>query len=110
MNSRCSDRDGVILRRRKTYARVTRIKWERHMQSSDQHDELVMELVDLALLQEPSAREGYLHDACHGDPALIEEVLHCIAWNERMDVVLARPVDIPDEIDDESPLHPAQLL
>ena len=49
-----------------------------------QDDDLVMNLVELALSQPPDTREAYLRTACTGDAELFSQVWDYVQWNHRM--------------------------
>jgi tetratricopeptide (TPR) repeat protein/TolB-like protein len=47
-------------------------------------DELVMNIVELALAQPVAERDSYLENACGGDPHLLAEVRGYVEWEARM--------------------------
>ena len=57
-----------------------------------QDDELVMNLVELALSQPPDTREAYLLAACAGDAELFSQVWDYVQWNHRMQDFLLEPL------------------
>jgi eukaryotic-like serine/threonine-protein kinase len=57
-----------------------------------QDDDLVMNLVEMALSQAPEAREAYLEKACEGDQELFGEVWEYVRWNHRMQDFLLEPL------------------
>lgn len=58
---------------------------------SEEHDELVMSLVESVMKHPPEERPARLQALCH-DPALHEEVRVCIEWEERMGGFLLDPL------------------
>ena len=57
-----------------------------------QDDDLVMNLVELALSQPPDTRETYLRTACAGDAELFSQVWDYVQWNHRMQDFLLDPL------------------
>jgi eukaryotic-like serine/threonine-protein kinase len=57
-----------------------------------QDDDLVMNLVELALARAPEDRERYLYSACAHDSQLFEEVRKYVEWEERMNGFLLDPL------------------
>jgi serine/threonine protein kinase/tetratricopeptide (TPR) repeat protein len=57
-----------------------------------QDDDLVMNLVELALSQPPDTRETYLRTACGTDGELFTEVWDHVQWNHRMQDFLLEPL------------------
>ncbi|HXP87653.1 MAG TPA: protein kinase [Bryobacteraceae bacterium] len=57
-----------------------------------QDDDLVMNLVELALSQPAEAREAYLRTACDGDAELFSQVWDYVQWNHRMQGFLLEPL------------------
>ena len=78
------------------------------MQSKTQDDDLVMNLVELALARPASERTVYLQSACAGDTELLTRVWHYVEWEERMNGFLLDPLYPPAEI--EHPFEPGELL
>jgi tetratricopeptide (TPR) repeat protein len=64
----------------------------RGAQNDELDDELVMNLVELALSQPPDAREDYLRSACSGKPELFSQVWDYVQWNHRMQGFLLEPL------------------
>ena len=62
------------------------------MLNKAQDDELVMNLVDLALSRPPDQRETYLRNACGDDLELFEKTWTYVRWEERMNGFLLDPV------------------
>lgn len=62
------------------------------MEPKAQSDELVMNLVDLALSRPADERQDYLETACGGDADLLEAVRCFVQWEERMQGFLQDPV------------------
>jgi serine/threonine protein kinase len=73
-----------------------------------QDDELVMELVEMALASPPHDIERYLQEACGGDPALLLQVRSYVEWEQRMEGFLAEPLYPRAFL--EHPFEPGQLL
>jgi hypothetical protein len=61
------------------------------MPSEQEHDELVMSLVESVMKHPPEERTARLQALCR-DPALHEEVRVCIEWEERMGGFLLDPL------------------
>jgi serine/threonine protein kinase/tetratricopeptide (TPR) repeat protein len=78
------------------------------MPSKAQDDELVMNLLELALARPTEEREDYLKSACAGDEDLRTRVQEYIRWEERMNGFLLEPLFClaPNE----RPFEPGQLL
>jgi len=57
-----------------------------------QDDDLVMNLVELALRQPPDTREAYLRSACAGDEELFRQVWDYVQWDGRMKNFLLDPL------------------
>ena len=57
-----------------------------------QDDDLVMNLVELALSQPPDTREAYVRAACAGDAELFTEVWDYVQWDQRMQDFLLEPL------------------
>ena len=62
------------------------------MESAAQHDQRVMELVDLVLERPPAEREPLLDSACAGDSELYREVQEMVDGEERMASFLRHPM------------------
>jgi eukaryotic-like serine/threonine-protein kinase len=73
-----------------------------------QDDELVMNLVDLALAQPAGEREAYLHNACAEDPKLFERVWDYVQREERMGEFLRESIYSLELFD--VAFEPGQLL
>ena len=71
-------------------------------------DDRLMSLVELALAQPPSGRDIYVRSACGDNPELIDAVRRYVAWEERMDGFLLRPLFPAPDI--EHRLEPGDLL
>lgn len=78
------------------------------MPSKAQDDDLVMNLVELALSRPASERAVYLESACSGDTELLTQVRHYLEWEERMGGFLLDPLYPPPE--NEHPFEPGDLL
>ncbi|HTS49503.1 MAG TPA: protein kinase [Bryobacteraceae bacterium] len=78
------------------------------MPNKVQDDDLVMNLVDLALSRPAEERTAYLETACAGDTELLTKVSHYVEWEERMNGFLLDPLYAP--VDNEHPFEPGQLL
>jgi len=78
------------------------------MHSKAQDDDLVMNLVELALARPASERTVYLQSACAGDTELLTQVWHYVEWEERMNGFLLDPLYPPAE--NEHPFEPGELL
>jgi eukaryotic-like serine/threonine-protein kinase len=72
-----------------------------------QDDELVMNLVELALSQSPDTRESYVRTACEGDVELFSQVWDYVQWNHRMRDFLLEPLYAPLH---EHQFEPGELL
>jgi tetratricopeptide (TPR) repeat protein len=73
-----------------------------------QNDDLVMNLVELALARPPEYREAYLRSACSSDPQLFKEVWKYVQWEQRMNGFLLEPLYPPAS--SEAPFEPGQTL
>ena len=60
-----------------------------------QDDDLVMNLVELALSQPPDTREAYVRTACAGDTELFTQVWDYVQWDGRMQDFLLEPLFSP---------------
>ncbi|HUJ50242.1 MAG TPA: serine/threonine-protein kinase, partial [Bryobacteraceae bacterium] len=78
------------------------------MHSKAQDDDLVMNLVELALSRPANERTVYLQSACGGDTELLTQVWHYVEWEERMNGFLLDPLYPPAE--NEHPFSPGELL
>src|ERR1051326_4405789 len=56
------------------------------------NSELVMSLVERALARPAEERHSYVSNECHGDPALLEQVLHYLRGEELMKGFLLSPL------------------
>src|SRR5579864_9296474 len=82
--------------------------WSPAMLDKAQDDDLVMQLVDLALTQPVNQREAYLRNACAHDTALFEQVWKYVQWEHRMNGFLLDPL-FP-ALSNEHPFQPDELL
>jgi eukaryotic-like serine/threonine-protein kinase len=57
-----------------------------------QDDDLVMNLVELAMSQPPETQETYVRTACAGDTELFTQVWDYVRWNNRMQDFLLEPL------------------
>jgi serine/threonine protein kinase/tetratricopeptide (TPR) repeat protein len=57
-----------------------------------QDDDLVMNLVELALARPSDERESYLQSACSTEPELLDQVRKYVEWDQRMDGFLLDPL------------------
>ena len=71
-------------------------------------DDLVMNLVELALTQPAHERESYIQGACGGDKELFDQVWHYVQWEERMNGFLLEP--LYPVASNEHPFEPGELL
>ena len=71
-------------------------------------DDLVMNLVELALAQPENQRQSYLESACSGNPKLFSQAWHYVQWEARMRGFLLEPLYVAPE--DEAPFQPGELL
>ncbi len=78
------------------------------MPSKAQDDDLVMNLVELALARPAGERAVYLQSACAGDTELLTQVWQYVEWEERMNGFLLDPLYPPAE--NEHPFEPGELL
>jgi tetratricopeptide (TPR) repeat protein len=60
-----------------------------------QDDDLVMNLVELALSQPPDTQETYVRTACAGDTELFTQVWDYVRWNQRMQDFMLEPLFPP---------------
>jgi serine/threonine protein kinase len=72
-----------------------------------QDDDLVMNLVELALSQPPDTREDYLRSACAGDTELFSQVWDYVQWHHRMRDFMLEPLYPPLR---EHQFEPGELL
>jgi len=72
-----------------------------------QDDDLVMNLVELALSRPPDTREDYLRSACAGDADLFTQVWDYVQWNHRMRDFMVEPLYPPLR---EHQFEPGELL
>jgi eukaryotic-like serine/threonine-protein kinase len=73
-----------------------------------QDDELVMSLVELALVRPEKERAAYLANVCAGDSELLEQVRHYVQWEDRMQGFLLDP--LYPSADAEQPFEPGELV
>src|SRR5580692_4364912 len=66
-------------------------------------DDLVMNLVDLALAKPRQERESFLREACAGEPDLFTQAWSYVEWEDRMEGFMEQPLFQPL-----SPEHPFQ--
>ena len=66
-------------------------------------DDLVMNLVDLALARPREERERFLREACAGEPDLFTQAWSYVEWEDRMEGFMEQPLFQPL-----SPEHPFQ--
>ena len=78
------------------------------MSNKPQDDELVMNLVDLALTRSQEEREVYLREACGNDEELFKLVWNYVQWEQRMGGFLLDPLYPPLPV--EHPFEPEELL
>ena len=78
------------------------------MLNKAQDDELVMNLVDLALSRPPDQRETYLRAACGDDTELFDQTWTYVKWEERMRGFLLDPLFPAPSL--EHPFEPGELL
>ncbi|HEV1285842.1 MAG TPA: tetratricopeptide repeat protein [Bryobacteraceae bacterium] len=71
-------------------------------------DELVMNLVELALAQPEDQRQSFLESACSGNADLFAKAWHYVQWETRMRGFLMEPLYAAAE--DETPFQPGELL
>ncbi|HEU4413958.1 MAG TPA: serine/threonine-protein kinase [Candidatus Angelobacter sp.] len=76
-----------------------------------ERDERVMTLAAEALTRPTSDRDSFLREACKNDPLLYGEVADIVAWEERMQSFLRRPlVEFIDFEALEKPFAPGQTI
>ncbi len=80
------------------------------MQSGEQDDDRIMELVEAALALPVPQRESYLRKACGSDVALFTQALHYVRNDERMQGFLLEPLIDLNHQEAEHPFAPDQLL
>ena len=78
------------------------------MLNKAQDDDLVMNLVELALTRSADQREVYLRGACENDAELFDQVWHYVQWEQRMDGFLLDPLF--SALSDEHPFDAEELL
>jgi tetratricopeptide (TPR) repeat protein/TolB-like protein len=78
------------------------------MPAKAQDDDLVMNLVELALARPAEEREDYLRSVCAADAELLTEVRNYVRWEERMNGFLLDP--LYPHLPDERPFEPGQIL
>jgi eukaryotic-like serine/threonine-protein kinase len=78
------------------------------MPGKAQDDDVVMNLVDLALARPPDERQAYLRSACSGDTDLLTQVQNYVEWEQRMNGFLLDPLYPPASFD--HPFQPGELL
>lgn len=78
------------------------------MEHKAQDDDLVMNLVELALDLPEQERRAYLQRACDGDSQLFDQAWEYVQWEARMQGFLLEPLYPPPL--NEHPFEPGQLL
>jgi serine/threonine protein kinase len=78
------------------------------MENKAQDDDLVMNLVELALGQPEQERRAYLQRACAGETELFEQAWEYVQWESRMQGFLLEPLYSPPVI--EHPFETGELL
>ena len=78
------------------------------MGNKAQDDDLVMNLVELALGQPEQERRAYLQRACAGETELFEQAWEYVQWESRMQGFLLEPLYSPPL--NEHPFEPGELL
>ena len=78
------------------------------MQAKALDDELVMNLVELALARPLEERPDYLRSVCGPDTELLTQVQNYVHWEERMNGFLLDPLYPP--LSDEHPFEAGQVL
>ncbi len=78
------------------------------MSSKAQDDELVMNLVELALSRPAEERQAYMRSACGEDTELLTQVCRYVEWEERMNGFLLEPLCPP--LENEHPFERGELL
>ena len=78
------------------------------MPAKAQDDDLVMNLVELALARPSEEREDYLRSVCAADTELLSQVRNYVHWEERMNGFLLDPLYPP--LSDERPFEAGQVL
>jgi len=78
------------------------------MENKAQDDDLVMNLVELALGQTEQERRAYLQRACTGETELFEQAWEYVQWESRMQGFLLEPLYSPPV--NEHPFEAGELL
>jgi tetratricopeptide (TPR) repeat protein len=78
------------------------------MENKAQDDDLVMNLVELALGQPEQERRAYLQRACTGETELFEQAWEYVQWESRMQGFLLEPLYSPPV--NEHPFEAGELL
>jgi tetratricopeptide (TPR) repeat protein len=78
------------------------------MENKAQDDDLVMNLVELALGQPEQERRAYLQRACAGESAVFDQAWEYVQWESRMQGFLLEPLYSPPL--NEHPFEPGELL
>jgi hypothetical protein len=78
------------------------------MENKAQDDDLVMNLVELALGQPEQERRAYLQRACAGETELFEQAWEYVQWESRMKGFLMEPLYSPPV--NEHPFEQGELL
>ena len=78
------------------------------MENKAQDDDLVMNLVELALNQPEQERRAYLQRACAGESELFDQAWEYVQWESRMQGFLLDPLYSPPL--NEHPFEPGELL
>jgi eukaryotic-like serine/threonine-protein kinase len=67
-------------------------EWNQEMPTKAQDDEVVMDLVDLALTRPAAERKAYIEEACASDSELRDKVWNYVEWDARMNGFLLEPL------------------
>ena len=78
------------------------------MSGKAQDDDLVMNLVDLAMTKPSQDREHFLREACSGDPELFRNAWTYVEWQDRMNGFLEKPLARPFAV--EHPFAAGEVL
>jgi len=78
------------------------------MENKAQDDDLVMNLVELALNQPEQERRAFLQRACAGESELFDQAWEYVQWESRMQGFLLEPLYSPPL--NEHPFEPGELL
>src|SRR6202000_379434 len=66
--------------------------WSQEMPVEAQDDDLVMNLVEMALARPREERDNYLRSVCAGDTELLTRAQSYVHWEERMNGFLLDPL------------------